>query len=303
MAVAPPEAPQAPPSDRVILFALEPTAKDPARDTIVALCERYGHTPLTIDAATDPLFAEHVRDPATRAHFPLLCVRGALVGGVEVLRNLESTGKLEALLNPLTDARVPTIALSQKAAQVIQAALSGPEACLRIVISPEFDHDIAIDEGNPDDVQFRLGGIPCVLDEGSAARADGLAIDWIDQGETQGFRIDNPNRPDPVHFVDGAWVETHVGVRSDLLVIDVRSKLEYDAAHLPDAIALEASLIDALEAMNPHTPLFFYCKNGVKSRLAAERYQRNGFLQVYCLEGGLDAWHVQAFPQAPSPTT
>jgi rhodanese-related sulfurtransferase/Fe-S cluster assembly iron-binding protein IscA len=296
MAVAPAEAPQAPPSDPVILFALDLAAKDPARDTITALCEQYGHTPLLIDAATDPLFAEHVRDPATRAHFPLLCVRGALVGGVEILRSLEATGKLEALLNPLTGAAVPTIALSQKAAEVIHGAMTGPESCLRIVISPEFDHDIAIDEATPNDVQFRLGDIPCVLDEDSATRADGLAIDWIEQGETQGFRIDNPNRPDPVHFVDGAWVETNVGIGSNLLVIDVRSKLEYDTAHLPDAVALEASLIDALEAMNPHTPLFFYCKNGVKSRLAAERYQKNGFMKVYCLEGGLDAWNVQALP-------
>ena len=243
---------------------MELEAQDTTRDTIVALCQRYGHTPLILDAAADSLFAEHLRDPATRAHFPLLCVRGTLIGGLEVIRGLESTGRLETLLAGQQPASVPVIALSQTAAQVIKAALSGPEACLRIVISADFDHDIVIDAAKPDDMSFLLGDIPCVLDPESVTRADGLAIEWVDDGDTKGFRIDNPNRPEPVRYVDGNWVNEQLATIQPLLVIDVRSKSEYEVSHLPGAVALDTQLIDTLEQLDPHVPLFFYCKNGVK---------------------------------------
>jgi monothiol glutaredoxin len=299
MAVAPAEAPQAPLNAPLILFALELNKPDPARETILALCERYGQTPLVLDAAADPIFADLLVDPTTRAHFPLLCVRGALVGGVDVIRALESKGKLEELLNARNDLRVPQVALSKEAAAIVQGALTGPEACLRIIISADFEHDIAIDEAKPEDVKFHLGSIPCVLDPESAERANGLAIDWIDQGETKGFRIDNPNRPEPVHFVDGNWLELKSGIIANLLVVDVRSKSEFEASHLPNARNLDATLVDQLEGMNPHTPLFFYCKNGVKSRIAAERYRQQGFMTVYCLAGGLDAMNDKTLPVEP----
>jgi monothiol glutaredoxin len=279
----------APPSDRVILYALEPSKSDRARETLLELCSRHGCSPFVVDAGRDPIFAEHVKTPSTRAHFPLLCVRGLLVGGLDDIQNLEDEGKLGQLLSGANSARIPNIALSQRAAEVIEGALNGPETCLRIIINEEYEHEITIDAFNQGDIQFNLGVIPCVLDPESAERAFGLAIDWIDDDNTQGFRIDNPNRPEPVNLVNRQWLENHLLHRSNLVVIDVRSKAEYDVEHLPNAQYLDATLIDELEKTGRYTPLFFYCKNGVKSRLAAERFRQQGFLTVYCLTGGLDA--------------
>jgi rhodanese-related sulfurtransferase len=159
---------------------------------------------------------------------------------------------------------------------------------LRIIVSPTFDHDLAIDAANPDDIHLMLGDIPCVIDPESAERADGLAIDYTIIDDSAGFRIDNPNRPSPVLYVDRTWVEHRLKTTSEMLVIDTRTAAEYAQAHLPAAVALNADMVDALERMDRRIPLLFYCSNGVRSRKAAERYSELGYHTVYCLDGGLN---------------
>lgn len=289
MVVAPNEAPSAPPNDVVIIFALDLACEDEARETLLSLCLRYGQTPLVIDAEADPLFADAVKDPSTRAHFPLLCVRGALVGGAEVVGALESAGKLHELFAPNAAERPPAIALSRAAAEELSRAMTEPGAFLRILVTESFEHDLIVDEAKSEDIHLTLGGIPCVLDPESASRADGMAIDWIVAEDAQGFRIDNPNRPEPVKYVDADWLVPYLDETPTLLVIDARTKGEYDREHLPQARLLDATLIDELDRTEPHRPLFFYCQNGVRSRVAAESYREEGHLTVFCLSGGLAA--------------
>jgi monothiol glutaredoxin len=297
MVSAPGSAPLAPPRDVVIVFAVNLERPDPARETLMNLCERHGHTPLLIDAARDPIFSEHVKDPQVLAHFPLLCVRGTLVGGVEAVSALDAEGALSALLCPPRQEAVPRLALSQAAAEQLKRAISEPGACLRITIGPNFEHELSVDTPTPEDLQLTLGDFECVLDPESAERADGLAIDWVETSGVQGFRIDNPNQPEPLKWVDRPWIAERLAEMAvpgtaeaeTVLLIDARTHREFVAtAPLPGASLLDGELMDRLESMDRRRPLVFYCNNGIRSQKAAERYRELGFRSVHCLEGGLE---------------
>lgn len=286
MAAAPPKPLSRQGRDAVVVFTIGSTV-DGASQEMIERCARYGADPTVLDASEDPLFADHLSDPRMLAHFPLLCVRGGLVGGLEVVRQLDARGQLREVLAGADEA-VPRIALARSAADELRRALVEPSQCIRVAVSETFEHELSIDSEQPDDVRVIVGDVPILLDPQSASRAEGLAIDWIEAPDGgHAFRIDNPNRPEPVHLVDRAWLECE-GRSLDLLIIDARTSAEYARAHLDQARLLDATLVDALEQLNRNTTLLFYCNGGIRSKKAAERYRELGFAKVYCLTEGVE---------------
>lgn len=286
MAAAPPKPLSRPGRDAVIVFTIGSTV-DGASKEMLERCERHGADPTVLDASEDPLFVDHLSDPRMLAHFPLLCVRGGLVGGLEVVRQLDARGQLREVLVS-TDGEEPRIALGKSAAEELGRALVEPLQCIRIVVTEAFDHELSVDTERPDDLKLVIGEVPVLLDPQSASRADGIAIDWSETPDGgHAFRIDNPNRPEPVHLVDRSWLE-HEGRSLDLLIIDARTSAEYARAHLDQARLLDATLMDALEQLNRNTSLLFYCNGGIRSKKAAERYRELGFAKVYCLTEGVE---------------
>lgn len=285
MAAAPPNPAPAQERGTVVVFAvgaeLAPTTRE-----MLEYCRNHGAEPLVLDATQDPLFAAHLSDPRMLAHFPLLCIRGGLVGGIEAVRQLESLGQLRELLSSPDAPLPPQIALSKAAAEEFRRALVEPGQCIRIAITAEYEHDLSLDTEQPDDVRLVLGDVPLLLDAESATRAEGLAIDWVETPDgDHAFRMDNPNRPEPVHLIDRAWLAANAD-KLDFFVIDARTRAEYEAGHLSQARLLDATLIDELERLSHDTPLLFYCNGGVRSKKAAQRYLELGFAKVYCLSEG-----------------
>lgn len=280
------DVPAAPPLYRdpgaVIVFAIGPDFDQAPTREMVDYCRQHGTDPMVLDAVTDPWFADHLKDDRTREFFPILCVRGGLVGPLSVVRQLHQQQQLRNILLPEAAAATPRIALSQSAARELRAAIVTPEQCIRIVVSANYDHELTVDTRQPGDLELSLASIPVLLDAESAARADGLAIDWLDEPATRAFRIDNPNRPEPVRFVDNDWLEQSK-TRAEPLLIDARTAAEFAAGHLDQARLLDAVLLDELDRLDRRTPVLFYCNGGIRSRKAAERYRELGFTEVYCL--------------------
>jgi len=158
---------------------------------------------------------------------------------------------------------------------------------IRLVIDAEFEPTLFVDRRGDSDLLLEFGDVPMVLDQASAARADGLAIEWVEQAGGAGLRLSNPNRPDPIRLVDAAFLESCKSAMHECLVIDVRTEEEYQAGHLAGARLLDEQLIDALQKLDRRVPLLFTCNSGIRSRKAAEHYRRAGFLRTLCLEGGL----------------
>ncbi len=82
-------------------------------------------------------------------------------------------------------------------------------------------------------------------------------------------------------------------------VIDVRTREEFSAGHLPNARNVDFKKEDFLKQMegfNKEQPLMLYCLAGSRSAAAAELLASNGFTQIYDLDGGYMRWTVEKRP-------
>jgi monothiol glutaredoxin len=83
-------------------------------------------------------------------------------------------------------------------------------------------------------------------------------------------------------------------------VIDVRPAAARALAPFPQPHeVLDEDSHDRLASMNKATPIAFLCHHGNSSRQAAEHFRGLGFLDVYNIEGGIDAWATQIDPSVP----
>ncbi len=92
------------------------------------------------------------------------------------------------------------------------------------------------------------------------------------------------------------------------LLVDVREKPEYEAAHLAGAVQVSRAFLEVkADAEHParepaledrERSVVTYCTGGMGARslLAAQTLKRMGFERVGCLEGGLDAWKEAGRP-------
>ncbi|MEE4295121.1 MAG: rhodanese-like domain-containing protein [Wenzhouxiangella sp.] len=74
-----------------------------------------------------------------------------------------------------------------------------------------------------------------------------------------------------------------------VMVVDTRSEADRNAHPLEFARALDAGLMAELKEADPNLPLVFVCNVGVSSQAVAEHYRKQGFAEVYNLEGGVQA--------------
>lgn len=87
--------------------------------------------------------------------------------------------------------------------------------------------------------------------------------------------------------------------RRHAMLIDVRDATEVltgkiaQAKHIPLA-DLEGRVSEL--SKQKEKPVIVYCQSGVRSAAACAVLQKNGFTEVYSLEGGLLAWEKAALP-------
>ena len=82
-------------------------------------------------------------------------------------------------------------------------------------------------------------------------------------------------------------------------LFDVRGDDERRLAKIESARALDAEGEKVLLGLDKATPIVFQCHHGTRSRNAAERFLKEGFKNVYNLEGGIDAWSQKIDPKVP----
>lgn len=88
-----------------------------------------------------------------------------------------------------------------------------------------------------------------------------------------------------------AGVEVYQMTKNAVL-IDVRTKEEYDQGHIPDSINLPLSNLDQIlkEVPDKNTPLFVYCQSGSRSARAAKSMKKAGYVDVTNI-GGILYYH------------
>jgi monothiol glutaredoxin len=84
-----------------------------------------------------------------------------------------------------------------------------------------------------------------------------------------------------------------------LELVDVRTHEERALARIEGSRLLDRTYHDALLLRDRDTPIVFQCHHGVRSQGAAEYFRRQGFRNLYNLQGGIDEWSLLVDPSVP----
>jgi rhodanese-related sulfurtransferase len=85
-----------------------------------------------------------------------------------------------------------------------------------------------------------------------------------------------------------------------VVLLDVREHDELEAAAVADALHIPMREIPGrIEELDRKLPLVVMCHSGGRSRRVTEFLLSNGFLNVFNLRGGIDAWSTEIDPQVP----
>ncbi|MDQ3621420.1 MAG: rhodanese-like domain-containing protein [Verrucomicrobiota bacterium] len=93
-----------------------------------------------------------------------------------------------------------------------------------------------------------------------------------------------------------AWLKD--GRKPQPVLLDVRTKAEFDVSHLPGArrVDPEAKAADVLPVLEKDRPVVTYCSVGYRSSAMADRLRKAGVTQVSNLEGSIFQWANEGRP-------
>ena len=82
------------------------------------------------------------------------------------------------------------------------------------------------------------------------------------------------------------------------IIIDVRTPQEFSTGHIKEATNIDFysnEFKNKLKIMKKDIPIYVYCRSGGRSSIAASRMQKLGFIKIYNLAGGINAWKASNF--------
>ncbi len=87
-----------------------------------------------------------------------------------------------------------------------------------------------------------------------------------------------------------------IASKNDLLILDVRTRSEYDQSHLAGAVLIPVEeMASRLGEVPADRPLLVYCRSGMRSQQASAILTSNGF-SVYNMLGGINDWLAAGYP-------
>lgn len=89
--------------------------------------------------------------------------------------------------------------------------------------------------------------------------------------------------------IDSNKAMTIINGDSNTVIIDVRSRDEFNEGHIKNAINIPLDEIKDIN-YNKETNIILYCATGVRSSEAAKELSSLGYTKIYNLDGGLLNW-------------
>jgi rhodanese-related sulfurtransferase len=84
----------------------------------------------------------------------------------------------------------------------------------------------------------------------------------------------------------------------DVVLLDVRTEEEYIEAHIENSINIPLDTLESrLDELDLRKPIIVYSQSGERSQTASYVLAESGFLTVYNMVGGLNAWLEEGFSQ------
>ena len=86
----------------------------------------------------------------------------------------------------------------------------------------------------------------------------------------------------------------------DALLVDLRSKTDFDKGHIMGAENIPSATLseqtDKLKQRAGDKPVILYCGNGMESQRSGRQLQQAGLENLYLLKGGFPAWREANLP-------
>jgi len=247
----------------------------------------------TVNILTDTDIRGGMKEYSDWPTFPQLFIKGEFVGGADIVRQMHESGDLEKKLGGLVaPAKAPTLTVSARAAAELNAALKdgSPGDVIHLTVTPTWEHQLDLGPKESSHVTIDTGGLTLQIDRASAGRANGVSIDFIENAEGAGFKIENPNRPAVVKQIEAKALKSLLDAGTVKHLYDVRTEKERGVAKIEGAKLLDDATMAEIEALPKDSHIAFYCHHGNRSRGAAEHFLKLGFSNLYNLAGGIDAW-------------
>ncbi len=256
----------------------------------------------TVNVLADAPLREGIKSYGQWPTIPQLYVNGELIGGCDIVTELFESGELFDLLGLKPPAHtVPKITFSDKAATTVRHALDQQpdEMSLHVRIDAGWRTDLELAPTKADEIRADANGIAVLMDPSTAQRANGLFVDTVESLQGSGFTFENPNAPPAVKQMEVSTLNANIEAGESVYLFDVRGPDERAKAQIKAAVPFDEVAERLIETLPKDTPLLFHCHGGGRSQVVAERYRLRGFVNVYNLAGGIDAWSLHVDPMVP----
>lgn len=280
-------------SDRVVLF-MKGDRRQPQcgfSATVVQILNELVPDYTTVDVLADPAIRDGIKAYSSWPTIPQLYVGGEFLGGCDIVRELYGSGELYEKLGVEKPALVvPTLHVSDAAAKFLRDAAARAGEQLHLRIDGGFQTKAYLGPVEPGEIAAESNGVVLHFDRPSAARAEGLRIDYVETPHGHDLAIENPNAPPAVHAMDAPSLKALIDSGRPFHLFDVRTPEERATASIPRARLLDPATVAEAEKLPKDALLVFHCHHGGRSAQAAEHFRQLGFRNVHNLVGGIDAW-------------
>ncbi|MEP1125360.1 MAG: rhodanese-like domain-containing protein [Ilumatobacter sp.] len=123
----------------------------------------------------------------------------------------------------------------------------------------------------------------------SGTSADSHVATQVEATDAEGVRVVPPTQA----------AATIADSPEDLVILDVRTKEEFDEGHIEGAVLLDFSRDDFAEELakfDPDVPYVLYCRSGNRSSGTREIMVDLGFRSVEDVDGGIVGWQAAGLP-------
>ena len=99
--------------------------------------------------------------------------------------------------------------------------------------------------------------------------------------------------------VSAAQVKADLDAGKKFILLDVRSKEEFDAGHLPNAMHVSRGLLEfkiGNVIPNKNAAIILYCRTDARSALATHVLNQMGYVNAKNMAGAFKAWGMAGYP-------
>ncbi len=95
-----------------------------------------------------------------------------------------------------------------------------------------------------------------------------------------------------VHRISMEVAKTNLDINKSIVLLDIRSKMEYEEGHIEDAINVPLDQLEEViekRILKKNQTIYLYCRSGVRTLTAGDILLNLGYTSIYDI-GGIIYW-------------